>query len=225
MRRFLLKACLGGPGTWIGSIGPPESVVGECGAVAVGAHGGQREAVEKCVGGDLAWRASGVIADEEFSDGGGNAGVLEDVVDDRAARDPRRDEDGGHADAEAIEGEGIGCAGGAGLGDEAVGRAGGRRDVIVDAAVLVIDDQQRRVGPELRVLADGVVDGGDELLAGANVMVGMLIVGDDFSGAIGRVVVGVVGLDEAVVGKLIAIAGVEEVLEGAEESMAGSGAG
>ena len=131
--------------------------------------------------------------------------------------DPRRDEDGGHADAEAIEVEGIGRAGGAGLGDESIvacRRAAGRGRRCRRA---------RRRRPAWRCWARGwgccgcVVDRGDELLAGADVVVGMLIAGDQFAGAVGRVVIGVVGLDEAVLGKLIVIAGVEEVLECAEE--------
>ena len=72
--------------------------------------------------------------------------------------------------------------------------------MIVDSAVLVVDDEECGVGPEVRVGADGVVDLGDELLAGADVVVGMLVAGDGLAAAVGRGVVGVVGLDEAVVG-------------------------
>ena len=89
--------------------------------------------------------------------------------------------------------------------------------MIEGAAVLVVDDQDGSVGPEVRVVADGVVDGRDVLLACTHVVVGMLIASDQFAGAVGCVVVGVVGLDEAVLGKLIVLAGVEEVLECAEE--------
>src|SRR5258707_4758127 len=45
----------------------------------------------------------------------------------------------------------------------------------------------------------------------------MLVVGNKFSGAVRRVVVGVVRLDEAVVGKLVAAAGILEVLKCTEE--------
>ena len=89
--------------------------------------------------------------------------------------------------------------------------------MVVDAAVLVVDDEQGCVGPEFGVVADGVVDGGDELLAGADVVVGMLVAGDEFAHAVGCVVIGVVGLDEGVLGELVAAGGVEEVLEGSEE--------
>ena len=144
--------------------------------------------------------------------------MFEDVVDDGALLHPGRDEDGRDADAEAVEVEGVEGAGVGGLGDEAVGRAGGRRDMVVDAAVFVVDDEDGGVGPELGIVADLVVDGGDELLAGADVVVGMLIAGDGFAAAVRGVVVGVVGLDEAVVGERIVVAGAEEVGEGAEEA-------
>jgi hypothetical protein len=65
--------------------------------------------------------------------------------------------------------------------------------------VLVVHHQQRGVGPERGIGADGVVDLRDELLAGANIVIGVLIAGDGFATAVGRGVVGVVGLDEAVV--------------------------
>ena len=143
--------------------------------------------------------------------------MLENVVDERALGYPRRDQDGGNTDAEAVEMEGIERAGVVGLGDEAVGQAGWRRHVVEDAAVFVVDDEKGRVGPQIRVLADAVVDSGDELLAGANVVVGVLIAGDEFAGAVGSIVVGVVRLDEAVVGKSVVLAGGEEVLEGSED--------
>lgn len=190
----------------------------EGGAVVVGTHGGEGEVAEEGVGVLL---THGPIARRELQkvrDGGWDAGVVEGVVDDGAGGDPGRDEDGGDADAEAIEGEGVegSCVGG--LGDEGgIGRAGGRRYVVVDAAVLVVDDEQRRVRPERGVGADGVVDSRDELLAGAHIVVGMLIVGDLFAAAVGCWVVGVVGLDEAVVGEGVLLAGGEEVGEGAEE--------
>src|SRR6185437_7944752 len=97
-----------------------------------------------------------------------------------------------------------------GLGDEAVGGAGGWRNVIVDAAVFVVDDEDRGAGPERGVTADLVVDGGDELLAGADVVVGVLVVGDGFAAAVRGVVVRVVGRDEAVVGEGVLVAGAEE---------------
>ena len=45
----------------------------------------------------------------------------------------------------------------------------------------------------------------------------MLIAGDQFAGAIWRVVVGIVGLDEAVLGQLIVTAGIQEVLKRSKE--------
>src|SRR5882757_1098808 len=89
--------------------------------------------------------------------------------------------------------------------------------MVVDAAMLVVGDEDGGVRPEIRVLANCGVDGGDELLSGANVVVGVLIAGDEFSGSVRSVVIGVVRLDEAVLGKPVAAARILEVLECAEE--------
>ncbi len=209
-----------GPGNANGGHGS-----GSCGlfelkawAVVVAAHRVEREMVEEGVRDFLAGRTCIVGADEEVGDGGGDGGVLEDVVDDRAFLHPGRDENRRDADAEAVEVEGVEGASVCGLGDEAVGRAGGWGDVIVDAAVLVVDDEDGGAGPECGIAADLVVDGGDELFAGADVVVGMLVAGDGFAAAVGGVVVGVVGLNEAVVGERILVAGAEKVGEGAEEA-------
>ncbi len=62
------------------------------------------------------------------------------AIDDRAFGNPRRYKDGGNADAEAVElefGTDTGFVGGR---YEAVRRAGGRGNVVVDAAVFVVDD-------------------------------------------------------------------------------------
>ena len=77
--------------------------------------------------------------------------------------------------------EGIKRACGVGLCDEAIGRTGWRRHVVEDAAVLVVDNQNGCVRPQIGVLADAVVDRSDELFARANIVVRMLIAGDDFA--------------------------------------------
>ena len=174
MRRCLLNASLGALGTRTVPSNASRELF-ESRAVAIGAHFGKIEIIQKSVGGNLSWRTVGIRADEEVGESAGDRCVLEDFVDDSSWRDPWRDKDGGHADAEPVEVERVGRAGGVGLRDEAVRRAGGRRNVIVDAAVLVVDDEDRGVRPEVRVLADCVVDRGDELFSGADVVVGMLI--------------------------------------------------
>src|SRR5580704_4240167 len=186
-------------------------------AVAVCAHLGLIEIPQKSVGGNLTWGAGVVGADEEVGNGARDGSVLGDFVDDRAGRNPWGDKNGGDADAETVEVEGVGRSCGVGLRDEAVGRAGRRRHVVVGAAMLVIDDQDRGVRPQIRILAYCGVNGGDELFSSADVVVWMLVAGDELSGAVGRVVVCVVRLDEAVRGKLVAAAGVLKILKGAEE--------
>src|SRR5882724_2257535 len=97
--------------------------------------------------------------------------MLEDLIDYGAWFDPGRDEHSGDADAEAVEVEGVRGTGGRGLSNKAIWLTGGRRDVIVDATVLVVHDENRGVGPKVGVIANGVIDRGDELFSRANVMV------------------------------------------------------
>jgi len=128
--------------------------------------------------------------------------VLEDSfrVNDDAFGNPRRDEDGRHANSQTIEVEGeiqfsVGWPG-----RVSIGYAGGRRNMIEDAAVLVVNDKERGAGPERWVRADGIVDLGNIKFACLDVMVGVLIGGE--LRAVVVIVIGIVRLDEAIVREL-----------------------
>ena len=71
--------------------------------------------------------------------------------------------------------------------------------MVVDAAVLVIDDQQRCAIPDVGVRLDRHVRLGDKFLAFLYVVVGMLVGSENLSASRSFMVV-VAGLDEAVLG-------------------------
>jgi len=75
---------------------------------AVRTHVAESDVVEKGVSYLFARGAGFVLPKEEVGYGGGDGGVLEDVIDDGALLDPGRDEYGGNANAEAVEVEGVG---------------------------------------------------------------------------------------------------------------------
>ncbi len=77
------------------------------------------------------------------------------------------------------------------------GRAGWRRYMIVDAAVLVINNQQRGAFPEVGVLVNGIVNGRDEELPRLHIVIGMLV-GGELLPAVVAFVIGIVRLDETV---------------------------
>src|SRR5689334_331197 len=132
------------------------------------------------------------------------------IVHDRALGDVRRDKNRRYANAKAIEVKRLARLRVLRLRDEPVRDAAGRRDVIVDAAMLVVRDQERRARPERRVLTNRHVDGRDETLALADVMIGMLIRRDHRS--VGSIVIAVVGFDERVFGERAAATVVEELI-------------
>ena len=88
--------------------------------------------------------------------------------------DPRRHHDGGHPDAEAVEPEEEGqrATDGVGAGDADIGR----RDVVVEAAVLVVGDDEQCVVP-LRARPQRLVDVLDQPLAVGDVVRRVVVVG------------------------------------------------
>src|SRR6267142_9910 len=88
--------------------------------------------------------------------------------------------------------------------------------MVVEAAVLVIDDQQQRALPQIGVGADDVVDHGDKALAGLDVVVGMLVAGQYLTSA-GAGVVGIIRLDKAVFRELAGSGVSDKILVEAEE--------
>src|SRR5689334_21478027 len=83
--------------------------------------------------------------------------------------------------------------------------------MIVNAAVLVIRDQQQGALPKVRVPSNRVVDLCDKRFASEDVMVGVLVRGENLATI--AFVVAVVWLDEAVLGESILFAVRKEVLE------------
>ena len=116
--------------------------------------------------------------------------------------------------------EGVGgasCGWLCGVAVEVGGVEGGGKNVVVDAAVFVVDDEQSGVGPEIGVIANAVVDVCDEVLTGADIVVGVLVGRIEETVSVGRGMIFVVGLDEGVFGELVGVACGEEVGIGAEE--------
>src|SRR6185312_12769997 len=84
-------------------------------AIRIGARSGQRQVLKKGIRNLLARRALIVVADQVFRNGCWNRRMLKHVVDHQPLLYPGRDQKGRHPDAEAVEMEWIGRAGGAGL--------------------------------------------------------------------------------------------------------------
>lgn len=102
--------------------------------------------------------------------GGDDRGVIKNGGADRSRCDVRRDDDG--RDANATEREVKRRSNGR----DVVWRGqGDRRDVIEDAPVLVVNDEEDAGVPEVVVLANGVVYVLDEGFAIAHVVVGVLV--------------------------------------------------
>src|SRR4051812_18864728 len=134
-------------------------------------------------------------------DSSGNGRVLEQACSgaaharhDRPLRDPRGDQHGRYAHAQAIEQEWLAGAGIRRLCHKAVGYALRRWNVIVDAAVLVVGDQQRGGLPERRIVLDRLIYSGNEALTFAYIVVGMLV-GAKHSPIV-ALVIAVIRLDE-----------------------------
>src|SRR5579872_6399436 len=84
---------------------------------------------------------------------------------DRAAGDKGRYQDRRNSNTKTIEGEGPSRAGISSLGGVVVGRASRGHNVIVEPAMLIVDNQQDRALPQAGVGANGIVYGGNETLA------------------------------------------------------------
>jgi hypothetical protein len=119
---------------------------------------------------------------EDLLDGGRNGGVFElggvrgpeGAADDGALLDPRRDHDGGHPDAEAVELEEEGRRAPDAVGAGHAG--GGRGDVVVEATVLVVGDDEQRLVP-LRAGPERLVHVLDETLPVGDVVRRVVVVG------------------------------------------------
>src|SRR5665213_3755106 len=77
--------------------------------------------------------------------------------------------------------------------------------MVVDPAMLVIDDQQCCAVPDSRISVDGVVYAGDEFLAFLHIVIGMLVRRQNLS-ASGAFMVVVAGFDKTVLGKRVGCA-------------------
>src|SRR6185312_16067147 len=147
--------------------------------------------IKECLGILLAGCAD-VFAQEAFGDGGRNSRMLKDALvggilgagDDGAPRNPGRDENCRYTNTETIKLKGEAGYVGGGIGSlEPIRRAAWRNHVIIEAAMLVIDDQQRGALPKLRNGADLVIDLPDEVISGQHMMIRVLIIGQNLAAA------------------------------------------
>src|SRR5580704_9994673 len=95
----------------------------------------------------------------------------------RAALNPGRDKNSRDTDTEAVKCKGLACPrgiGGCGLTIRSTNR---RNDVIVNAAVLIVYNEQDSILPKSRIGTDGVVDVGDEPFSFAHVVIRVLVGG------------------------------------------------
>src|SRR5262249_55711280 len=173
-------------------------------AIAIRSHP-IRKQVKKSTGGLLAWRAVVVLNLKRPHQVCRNAAMLEVSPVDRVFRscdqgapgNPWLYGDRRHAHAQPVEGEWRARSGGFCGSDEAIRRASRRRHMVINAAVLVISDQQQGALPESGVLTNRVVDRSDERLARQHVVIGMLVRGDQLAAAV-ALRVAVVRFDETV---------------------------
>src|SRR6185437_8926860 len=147
--------------------------------------------IKECLGILLADSAD-VFAQEVFGDGGRNRSMLKDALvggilgagDDGAARNPGRNENCRYTNAQPIELKRQAGYVGGGIGSlEPIRRAAWRNHVIVEAAMLVVDNQQRGALPKLRNGADLVIDLADEVISGQHMMIGVLIISQNLAAA------------------------------------------
>src|SRR5690349_22674336 len=97
---------------------------------------------------------------------GGNRSVFKHPASDYGSRrNPWRNQYGRHAHAQTVEAK---LSAGAGIvwgGDESIGLAGRRHDMIIDSSVLVVHHQQDRRLPQVGIALDRIVDGCNEQFA------------------------------------------------------------
>src|SRR6266852_5642970 len=175
---------------------------------------GRGVGLDEHVGMDFAWGTFRVVVQEKLSNRRGNRRVIEDPVDDRILRDPRRDKDGRNANPESIELKLRPGPGAVRRSGKLICGAGGRRDMIKDPSMFVINHQQRGASPEGRVSLDPHIYFGDQELTSLHVMVRVLIAGYFFS-TVGFVVV-VIWLDEGILGQASLVAITQKLLVGAK---------
>ena len=109
-------------------------------------------------------------------------GVVEHLGGHEAALGEGRHEEARHAEAEADRAAMPPASAGSGLtvrySPGVPGRRHGRRHVVEEAAVLVVVEDEQRVGPHLGVRGQGVEDGLDQVLAPLRRRGGVLALGD-----------------------------------------------
>ena len=87
--------------------------------------------------------------------------------------------------------------------------------MIVNAAVLIVNNQQRGALPQVRVLPDGIVDRRNKIFTGLHIVIRMLIA-RQLLAAVVPFVVGIVGLNKAVLRQLILLAVLQKLFVSAE---------
>src|SRR4029077_20987593 len=121
-----------------------------------------------------------------------------------------RDENGRHANAQAVKFERLARSSFV-RGRRVTIRLTCRRHyVVVDSAVLVVDDQERSRFPKLLVGTNGVIRIGDESLTLLHVVIGVLVRSKYLAAAWARMIV-IARLDKAVVRKSVAVAIADEL--------------
>src|SRR6267142_1103737 len=183
--------------------------IGQFEADGIRARRSQRQIGFERVGATVAagQGCAGDVFEKELACGGDDGTVIVKRAVDRASRNVRRNQDGGDAHAEAREIkrgiEGVGAAGPVFV----VWIDSNRwRNVVVETAVLVIDDNEERRFAERLIVPDGVEGIADEDFALFDVVVGMLIAGGEESVVDGIFAVGITRLDQAVRGQAILFA-------------------
>src|ERR1700679_12176 len=141
------------------------------------------ENIEEGAGGSFSLCAFCIAVQENIRDGCRNAGVLEDTGSCSGFRarndcplcDIGRNQNCRDTHTQIIEIKWCPGIRGRCLCLIVVWCAIGRSHMVVDSAMLVIDDQQRCAVPDSRISVDGVVYPGDEFLAFLHVVIGMLV--------------------------------------------------
>src|SRR5580693_989331 len=140
--------------------------------------------------------------------------MIEHPVHNRVLRDPRRNQNRRYPHAQPVELELRPRSRTIGRRRELVRRTRWWYHMVVDASMLVINNQQRGVGPQVRVPPDTRVHLGNQELPGLHVVVRMLVAGY-FLASVGFVVV-IVRLDKRILRQQALVAVAQELLVGSE---------